>query len=445
MDPGSVFKRSRRSTKAADELLRPLVRQWNEELLHAHERGKYVAWSMLGIPIELLDFFGFEIGWPENYGTVCAAHGKILDYMESAELDGYAEELCAYMKNICGYLKTCGELGGIPADAPRHGLPYPDALIATTNYCDPRVKIFETLRSRYINVPTFVCDIQSPYIGVDVHDERVKEHFVSYNYHELLRLVKFLEDVTHKKLDLAELAEIIKISYQVRKRFYEVHEFRKAVPCPMPSEDIFACIVPQLYYHTRRESLDFVNRLYEEVKDRVDHKIGVISDEKYRLVWIGLPSWFNMGIFNYLEDKGAVCVWETNYYVSDPIEVDLSDPLRALVERMWIRSLRGHAEGGKEIFPTMPAYDTRYSPIPMELLIKQLVDYKADGAVMHRTVTCRAVSFGQIFTRRLIEERLGLPVLQFESDMADLRRWSDHEIKANIDTFIELLADRKSG
>lgn len=439
----SIFNRGNRSTNSARSL-KPLLKGWAEGVEKAHENGKQVAWGMLGIPTELLDVFDVEIVWPENYGPVCAAYSKTLDYMERAENEGYAKDLCAYMRNVLGYCREFSDLGYPPVDAPRNGLPYPDMFVTTTNTCDPRTKIFQALASRYMKIPTFVCDIQNPCVGVNVHDEDVKRHFISHNFQQLLGMVAFLEKVTNKKLDLDNLAKTMRTAYLTRKRFFEVHELRKAIPCPMPSEDVFACIVPQLYYPSRADALDFFNKLYDEVKYRVDNKIGVVPNEKHRLIWMGIPTWFNMGVFNYFEQRGAVFVWETTYHVSDPIEVDLSDPLRALVEGIWIRASRAHSIGGVEVCPQITAYDVRYSSAPTQLVLKLIKDYNADGVVMHRTITCRAASFGQIHIRREIARHLNIPVLQIESDMADTRLWSDARIKTEITAFLELLDKSKS-
>lgn len=443
MKTESIFSRSKRSTNTA-RALGALIQRWTEGVQKAHENGKLIAWSMLGIPIELLDTFGVELLWPENYGTVCAAHGKIIDYLQKAESEGYAIDLCSYLRNACGYARELCDLGSPPDDAPRGGLTYPDMFITATNLCDPRTKIFQTLASRYMNVPTFVMDIQVPCVGTDVHDRAVKEHFTSHNYRELLRLLSFLENVTGRKLDSDKLTEAMRTAYKLRKRFYEIHELRKCIPCPMPSGDAFACIVPALYYPSRPDALDFMNRLYDEVKYRVDNKIGVIPDEKYRLIWVGIPTWFNMGIFNYFEDNNAVFVWETTYYVGDPIEVDLSDPLRALVERHWLRIVRAHTMGGMESCPQVSAYDGRYSSMPTRHVLKNIQEYYADGVVMHRTMSCRAVAFGQTHIRKQIEKELNIPVLQIESDMADTRLWSNATIKAQITAFLELLTQNKA-
>ncbi len=77
------------------------------------------------------------------------------------------------------------------------------------------------------------------------------------------------------------------------------------------------------------------------------------------------------------------------------------------------------------------------------MLEEAVTEYSLDGAVMHLTRSCRAVSFGEVHTRNRLAE-LGVPSLIFESDMADPRLWSDAQIKTRVHAFIETMAGRST-
>ena len=62
-------------------------------------------------------------------------------------------------------------------------------------------------------------------------------------------------------------------------------------------------------------------------------------------------------------------------------------------------------------------------------------DYRLDGAVMHRTRSCRAVSWGQVHIKNQLAEE-GVPSLIIESDMADPRSWSQSVIMGQIRGFL---------
>ncbi|MHA1431042.1 MAG: hypothetical protein ACTSRV_11725 [Candidatus Freyarchaeota archaeon] len=54
----------------------------------------------------------------------------------------------------------------------------------------------------------------------------------------------------------------------------------------------------------------FYEGLLSEVKERVKNKIGVIPEEKYRLLWDNIVLWYNVGLSNYFHKYGAVFVLE---------------------------------------------------------------------------------------------------------------------------------------
>jgi len=434
-EKGSELQRAVRSTETARSVNK-LAKEWYAKAEQARAEGRPVAWCMVGMPPQLLYVFGIEAVWPENYGTVCAARQMAVHFMEIAEADGYSHDLCSYERNAFGYAKRMCELGAIPTEAPVGGLPEPDLLLTPSQTCDPRCKGFQALATRFTKAPLYVCDLQSVPYGLDMNDETVRKRYLKQNVEQMWGLVHFLEKETGKKLDEAKLSEAVVNSLKAQRLIWEVHQLRRALPSPMPSEDQFACIIPQLYMLGSPEAVDFYQRLYDEVKYRVDHKIGVIPNEKYRLLWMGIPTWFNMGIFNYFESLGAVSAMETTYYVYPPVTADPSRPVEALAEIYWKRNRQLH-DLGAEVTPE--------SGTPAGLVLEFIREYKLDGVVMHATRSCRAIAFGQAHTRKRLQKELDVPVVAIESDMADPRTWSDALIKMQLNAFIETMASKKAG
>ena len=72
--------------------------------------------------------------------------------------------------------------------------------------------------------------------------------------------------------------------------------------------------------------------MYEEVKYRVDNKIGAIENEKYRLAFAELPPWHSLGFFDQLAERGWNFVIESWAY-HPPQPIDLIMPLR--LESIW--------------------------------------------------------------------------------------------------------------
>jgi benzoyl-CoA reductase/2-hydroxyglutaryl-CoA dehydratase subunit BcrC/BadD/HgdB len=233
----------------------------------------------------------------------------------------------------------------------------------------------------------------------------------------------------------------MKNSQEAIKYWYQVLELRKAVPCPMGSEDYFTAIIPFLYLAGEPEAVDFYKALYEEIKDRVDRAIGVIPEEKYRFVWLGIPPWFNLGLFNYLQKLGAMVCIESTYYVGEPVELDLTDPVEGWVERTWKTGKIKH-KNGSEVNPDVCNPGVFNPGVGGELIKRWISEYHLDGAIAHRTRSCRATSMGQLQVKNKLAE-IGVPLLIFESDMVDPRAWSDAQIKKQFEEFLEIVDTHK--
>lgn len=404
----------------------------------SEEEERPVAWCMVGVPPELLKAFDLEWEWPENFGTLCASRLIAPDFIESAESEGYSSDICSYVNNTFGYCRRYLEEGGPPDLGRVRGMRKPSFLLGSGVTCEPRYKWFQTIATRYFQVPIHSTDPLSPPWDQDAKDPRVAEHYLEQLRRDLRGLVAFLEQQTGKKLDLDRLREIMQYSQEALRYWYQVLQLRKAIPSPMGATDYFSAIIPQMYMLGEPEAVNFYREMYNEVKERVEKGIGIAEPEKYRLIWFGLPPWFNLGMFNYLESLGAVVVYESIYNMGEWVELDLSDPLEALVERTWKKAVIAN-QRGTETRPETCELSAVSNFTGSNLLEELVSDFKLDGAIFHQTRSCRALSFGHIHTKNRLA-KLGIPSLIFESDMADPRLWSDAQVKTRIHAFIEMMA-----
>jgi len=425
------------------------VRNISKYIPHFYERGQKrqsagarLVWNMLGTGTEILRAFDLVGEWPENYGTLCAARQVAMGFCQEAEAEGYSHELCSYVRNTFGYLRRCRDLGRVPAEAPLGGMGNPDFLLGSGLICEPRYKWFQAIGTHFLDVPQFNDDPVSPPYDADLEDPRLAEHYKAQIRASLRAQITFLEEQTGKKLDLERFREIMRNSQEAMEYWYRVLELRKAVPCPMGSEDYFTAIIPFLYLAGEREAVDFYRDLYGEIKSRVDRGVGVIAEEKYRFCWLGIPPWFNLGLFNYLETLGMVICVESTYYVGPPVEVDLTDPLEAWVERTW-KTAQYKQKQGSEINPDICNPGVFSPGVGAGLVKRWVAEYRLDGVIAHRTRSCRATSMGQLHVQNKLAE-IGVPMLIFESDMVDPRAWSDAQIKMRFQGFLETVEARQS-
>jgi benzoyl-CoA reductase/2-hydroxyglutaryl-CoA dehydratase subunit BcrC/BadD/HgdB len=315
------------------------------------------------------------------------------------------------------------ELGEIPADAPDGGLVKPDMLIAPSNSCDNRIKHYQNL-SRYWDIPVYGYDAMFP--QYEATPEEI-DNCMKYNAEEYKGLIAFLEKQTGKKMDWDKFEEFLHRDRETRLLYREIYEMRQAVPCPMLTRDAVTAMVPWYWFPCDAAAVEFYRKLRQEVKERVDHKIGSLPEEKYRICWLGLPPWHTLTLYNYLDEYNAASVIETIYHPC-PVPEDRDDPLETLAYRMYYT----HWTDESGMF------------FPLDWMRSVVEKYKIDGIVVHQVLGCRQVTVGaKTCIQQLQQEYRKMPVLFIPGDNVDLRDYSDAETRANLASFMEAVATYK--
>lgn len=408
--------------------VRGIVKEMNARAHQAKLEGIPVAYCMVASQYdEIIKAMGIVAVWTENWAGLCAAKRDAERFLLKAETEGYPANLCGYTRTGIGFDAMRYEQGRIPEGAADGGMPIPDLLLGSSAMCDPRFKWYQAL-GRYLDIPIYNIDVLWPKVGVNLTE--VRDYYTKYQRQEFDALVRFLEKHTGKKMDYEVLDEIIDISDQTYLRWWESYQLRKAKPCPMASEDHFNAFVPAFFLLGERKTLDFYNDLYNEIKERVQRGVGVLQDEKHRLLWCGLPPWHSLWMFNYFQTLGAVFtiegVWD--YRPWDPVEIpsNVRHPLDKLAYQTFMRFTNRYDKAKRNS-----------GNADVELLLDLVNDYSIDGMVMHASMSCRATTIGQIHLRNIIQQYLKIPCLFLASDIVDIRDYSESEWKRRIDAFME--------
>jgi benzoyl-CoA reductase/2-hydroxyglutaryl-CoA dehydratase subunit BcrC/BadD/HgdB len=238
-------------------------------------------------------------------------------------------------------------------------------------------------------------------------------HTIGFAGQNYAGYIRFLEEVCGRKLDQKRLSDISKSGGRVAKIRREINEYRKAIPTPMGSADAFAAMFPGMYMPGTALADDFYTRLRAEVRERMEKRIGIVPEEKFRLVWSGIPFWYNMGLINYFEERGGVVVIDTAYGCA---ALTSDTPWR--VPRRW--GMNGMVAA----------------------VVKAVVDYNCDGAVLSYTPTCRALYVNQLEIQNTLMEELGVPSILLESDMVDPSSFNEAQTMSRIDAFIEVVEEK---
>jgi benzoyl-CoA reductase subunit B len=403
----------------------------------AVEEGRPVAWSMVdwwlgGTIAKAMDV---ELVFPENYGAFCAAVRAAEENLEYSESDGFPSSLCGYARNCLGYARKLSENNFvIPANAAGGGLPRPTFLLGCGAVCDARYKWFQSL-SRYMHAP--VWNLEFPQTGVaEIFIEGNKEDNIKFMVKELKDFVAFLENLLGKKMNWDKLEERLDILFKTHKLAHEVDLLRKAVPSPMHSTDFWAVMIPHLYLPDDREALEFYQRVYDEVKNKVDNNIGAIPNEKYRMLFSELPPWHTLGFFDEVAAKhGIAFVMESwNYHVPPPLPAEereaAKDPLE-LIARYSYHKFHQTAHIAK-----------KYDIDPMIFVapfLEYVQDYRADGLMGHPLMSCRPATYTIMHLRNLLLDKFKVPGIIVEGDIIDQRVFNEEEAYAKIEAFVETM------
>ncbi len=429
---------AKKSTKIAKQVRR-IVKENVLKTREARAQGQPVAYMFISCFYDdILTAMDIVQQGTENYGGLCAAKMEAERFIAKAESEGFARHLCSYATCCLGFEAMRRELGDMPPNAPDGGMASPDVMVGVGFFgCDPRYKWFQAAQ-RYLDVPVHIHNLLSPMSYYShAHGREMRDHYVRYIYEELKGLIDFLETTLGKRMDWDRLSEVVDISERTIKVWNDVHELRKAVPCPLPTEDICSCMVPGMFMMGTQEAYDFYCELYDEVKHRVDNKIGVIPDEKYRLLWsYSAPPWYAMLLFNYFESKGAVFAMEAVYQPPPVIDIppSVTDPVERIARRVWATFGERRLEKARHC-PTgaMTGW-----------LLDLAEDYNCDGVVWHQVLTCRSVHANQYHQMNVFKENSDKPVLLLEGDIVDVRNYNEANTRTKIDTFIEVLDAYKS-
>jgi benzoyl-CoA reductase/2-hydroxyglutaryl-CoA dehydratase subunit BcrC/BadD/HgdB len=420
-EPISVeTKGSRKSLETARNTWKFIMQDYQEG--HAHKQaGRPVVWSCAMVEKELFYAMGLFPYYPEQFAALCAVRRKeegaekeAVRFARLAEQAGYSADLCGYERVVSGYV-----INGDLADAPLGGMAPPDLMVTTSSICDVRLKWFEDMAQR-LGVPLFTLDRpERVFDGIRQHP---LPHEVRYYRSQLEDLLAFVTEHTGIAYDPDRLNECMDWAYKTNELRLQILELRKSVPSPMGSADGFATIYPGMYCSGTSKAYAFYKALHDEVKARVVAGRGQIENEKFRLLWYGIPLWFNMSIFNYFERIGGVFAYEPAYNPSPWPARQPEDPLTEIAVR------------------TLSVGSSMHSII--RSLVEQCQEYEIAGAVLAYLLTCRPVYLPGLEIRRAFDQRLGIPSVLIECDLVDERSYSEAQVRTRLDAFGEQILKR---
>ncbi|HEM46045.1 MAG TPA: hypothetical protein ENO23_03270, partial [Alphaproteobacteria bacterium] len=247
-------------------------------------------------------------------------------------------------------------------------------------------------------------------------------------------LIPLLEKVSGVAFDIDRLREHMAAANEMSRGWQQVLETNRSRPATFNAlSDGTIYLGVANGFRGTAEGARFFTDLVEEMRYKAEHGIGTLTEEQYRLIFVGVPCYPIFRRFNELfTELGGVFVHSTYLWFASGgsnlgWQYDLDDPIESLAEGVLV--------GVRDAMDSMFFQNTA-----LERLIG---DYQADGVVYHPIKSCRTVSTGLADNRRALMEACDVASLFIESDMMDQRVVSEAQLKNRIDAFFEGLATRR--
>jgi benzoyl-CoA reductase subunit B len=405
-----------------------LFREWYDGLGKAAAEGRGAAYVfVMGSLAELLRVFDFPMVFPEINSLQTAVRRVAHEYLNEAEDYGYSPDICGYVKADVATQLRRGVL-------PMGTIPRP-ALALSTNACNTYIKWAEIWERMY-HIPTFTLDVPGTRVagGQTWPGDPDFENDRAYVLAQIRELIGLCERVSGIRFDIDRLRETMGHANTMSRgwqRILELNRSRPSVFNALSDGTIYLGVANSLRGHPAGAA--YFNDLVEEMEYKATRGIGTLTQEQYRLLFVGVPCYPIFRRFNELfTDSGGSFVASTYLWFASGgsnlgFQYDLARPLESLAHGVLV--------GVRD------AMDSMFYQTP--ILTNMIDDFQADGVVYHPIKSCRTVSTGLADSRRALMAARDIASLFIESDMMDRRVVSEAQLKNRVDAFFEGLATRR--
>ncbi len=405
-----------------------LFRDWFQELSQASESGRQTAYVfVMGSLGEVLRAFDLLPVFPEINSLQTAVRRVAHDFLARAEDYGYSPDICGYVKADVAVQLSDGE-------HPMGRIPKPSLAIAT-NACNTYIKWAE-IWERMHHCPVFTLDVPgSRSAGFDEPPGSPGfERDRRYVQRQIEELIGLCQSITGRELSLESLKKTLAHTNEMSRCWKEVIALNRCRPAcfdALTEGTVYLGVLNAM--RGTEQGATYFRELLEEMQYRAEHHLGTPHQEKYRLMFLGVPCYPLFRRFHEMFSEwggsfvSSTYLWFAAAGMDAGFQYDLDRPLESLAEGVLL-SLRR-------------AMDSMF--FPSEAILRVADEFSLDGVVFHPIKSCRTVSTGLADIRRDVMERCDLPSLTIESDMMDRRVVSEAQLKNRIDAFFEGLASRR--
>ncbi|MCC8059824.1 MAG: 2-hydroxyacyl-CoA dehydratase family protein [Clostridiales bacterium] len=408
-------------------------KQWFAGLKARVDAGEDFGYLNADVPMEVLCAMDIPYVVNQWWAAICGAKRMTRKYFGLLRDAGYRDDLCSYCATAFAESLDPDD-HKVDADGkplgPWGGLPDP-TLAITRLTCDCQSKIFELFAknhgaSFYAMENTVARKVPLKWfeLAPDRWEELYDTDRIDAGVEELKELIRFLEMKTGKMFDINRLEYVMNLINEQEGWYRKTRDLIAAChPVPVTVVDTINAVMQAQWQRGSEWAAAHAKSLYEEVKALADAGVAAVPNEKYRLMWIGRGIWHDFSFYQRFEQKyGAVFVWTmylamgADAYIRNHVE---KDPLRALAARYI----------GMEDFLHMPPWNSTW-------YVQQAAQNDIDGVVYMVPENCMQAVEGSYFIKKALEDA-GIPVLTFNADPVDARKWNADSMTGLVDEFIE--------
>ena len=372
------------------------------------EGVRKVAWHSSGAPIEILQALDFFLYTPDNHAAMCGARKLGAEYSEIAENKGYSRDICSYARTDIGSF--------LSGKTPVGRLPKPDLIVVSNNICQTILHWYQAM-GVYYDAPVFVID--TPFLYGDA-----RPHDIAFVKNQLEELIPVAEKISGKRFSRKRFNQVVKRGKDCSDLWCEVLYRAKYKPAPLSGFDAFILMGPVVALRGEAASVDFYHEVLKEIDDRIEKGIGVLKNERHRILWDNLPIWYRLSWFSkQLAELGiVVAISNYTYQWAEPAQyMDMERPMEG-VAKTYLHSILNRSAGYK-----------------LGHMEKMVDEFSLDGVLFHSDRSCKPYSLGQMDQSKSMLDNLGIPCLTIESDHNDSRIFSEGQILTRLQAFGEML------
>jgi benzoyl-CoA reductase/2-hydroxyglutaryl-CoA dehydratase subunit BcrC/BadD/HgdB len=235
-------------------------------------------------------------------------------------------------------------------------------------------------------------------------------------------VIALLEDKTGVSLDRDKLLETAAKANTAMELWKCYLDFGKRKPSPITAFDGFYHMALIVSERGSDDAVAYYRRLVAETGMKAEAGASAVEPEKHRVLWDNLATWFNFGeLKRTLADRGTAVVGST--YLD-----------------IWKK--RFDTSSFDNLMTSMAeSYCTMYTNLTIEerieLWIRMVREYQAEGVLFHNNKSCHTFSRlqGRIASALKEEFGEGFKAVIFDGDMGLAERFQKHRFFTAIETY----------